>query len=1001
MENESFRWQVPKQTFSFKKRSIGDKSYITFKLKNFLHKIFRASSTCFFSFIILLTCLLSFSDTWPNEYSCIQSYSELDSLITFQKNRLQEDYDNCEKRIQLVQLLMKRGNWEEAERELSVLFQQKPANNKLLLLFGHLYRRTYRFPEAENIFRELLQRDKNNREARLALADLFIIKKNIFSADSLITELLKADSLDSQAWTKKAYISYLLSLNADALQFYKRAILIAPDNSHALTGLARMFFDESRLDSSKKYINRALHFDYYNSDAHTLLGYVYFREGNIYAAGDELRLALKSDRFNLQAHRMYGQGITDKQYSPFQYPAEFEKASTDAGKILQQAWSAFEQTDYENSQHLFQQLIQIDSTNIFGWLGLGSIAWLQGELDRSLIYFNKILEQYPDYGTAHNGVSRVLASKIDQYSVDFEKSIQLLSKIPLIEFPSLREVFTNYATLSTTVQKSILFSISPLVKYLPALDSAEATFYILPLHEKLTDAESRKFLRGVRTFDLRLWDDIRGNGGQHATSCIGSCWDALHFKFNEIAHEFAHQVHIFALTQNEKETIQNLFYQALAENKCLDVYARSDEYEYFAVGVEAYVSQQKQPDQKLYHGHTHLELARKDPELFHFIEYLSNKAAIRENILSARVHRAENFLYAGQWNQAISTSEKVLKDEARFIPAFHTLGQALMLKDEIDQAINIFRQAVNINKEEASSWKWLAIAQYIKTGNINTTKSILLKGITHDRSSAELYYELAKLEQIQGNLAAAKNYFLQASKINPTFYDAYCGAAHCFFKQGYHKEAIELLNKVFQSKREVKALFIYGEILLKQEKLIEAQQVFQSAATVASDNKEIQAYLSHLECRLNDPITGITEQIALIDSNKNNLKILNILLQSLYLTRRWEETEKFLHGEEILLESKKEKRLFHTKNPYQNEIPVELISEFYFYKGLILSRTHRQKEALKAFQKSIEIFPLNFDAYLELIHFYKQQNNNKLAKKYLKKMHDFKAGPFYSDQYRE
>lgn len=972
-----------------------------FEFKNFLHEIIRASTSYFLSFIILVTSLLSVREGWPRENLAIQSYSELDSLINFQKKRLREDYANAEIRIQLAQLLMKRGNWEEAERELGILFQQKPTDDKLLLLLGYLYQRTYRFSGAENIFRGLLKRDKNNREARLALADLFIIKKNLSTADSLITELLKADSLDSQAWTKKAYISYLLSSNVEALLFYKRAILLAPDNGHALTGLARLFFDESRLDSSKKYINRTLHCDYYTSDAHTLLGYVYFREGNIYAAGDELRLALKFDRFNLQAHRMYGQGITDRHYSPFQYPDEFEKSNAGAGKILQQAYLAFEQTDYENSQHLFQQLIQIDSTNIFGWLGLGSIAWLQGKLDQSLIYFNKIVEEYPDYGTAHNGVSRVLASKIDQYSVDFEKSNLLLSKIPLIEFPSLREVFTNYATLSTTVQKSILFSISPLVKYLPALDSAEATFYILPLHEKLTDAESRKFLRGARTFDLRLWDDIRGNGGQHATSCIGSCWDALHFKFNEIAHEFAHQVHIFALTQTEKKTIRNLFYQALAENKCLDVYARSDEYEYFAVGVEAYVSQQKRPDQKLYHGHTRLELARKDPELLHFIEYLGNKADIRENILSARVHRAENFLDAGQLDQSISTIEKVLKDEPGFIPAFHILGQVLMVKGEIDHAINIFRQAVNINKEEGSSWKWLAIAQYIKTENINTSKNILFKGITHDSLSAELYYELAKLEQIQGNLEAAKNYFLQASKLNPTLYDAYSGAAHCFFKQGYHEEAIEIVNKVLQSKREVKALFIYGEILLKQEKLIEAQQVFQSAVAVAPDNKEIQAYLSHLRCRLNDPITGITEQIALIDSNKNNLKILNILLQSLYLTGKWEETEKFLHRGKIFLESKKEKRLLNAKNPYQNEIPVELISEFYFYKGLILSRTQRQKEALKAFRKSIAIFPLNFDAYLELIHFYMQQNNNKLAQQYLKKMHDLKAGPFYSKQYKE
>jgi len=162
---------------------------------------------------------------------------------------------------------------------------------------------------------------------------------------------------------------------------------------------------------------------------------------------------------------------------------------------------------------------------------------------KSLLSFTKILEKYPDYGTAHNGIARILSTKIDRYAVDFEKSLRLQSEVPFNDYPSLKEVFINYPFLSPTLQKAIYYLFSPLAKFLPALDTAGATFYILPLHEKLTDAESRRFLRGVRTFDLRLWDDVRGNGGLHATSCSGSCWDALHFKFNEVAHEFAHQVH--------------------------------------------------------------------------------------------------------------------------------------------------------------------------------------------------------------------------------------------------------------------------------------------------------------------------------------------------------------------------------------------------------------------------------------------------------------------------
>jgi len=118
-----------------------------------------------------------------------------------------------------------------------------------------------------------------------------------------------------------------------------------------------------------------------------------------------------------------------------------------------------------------------------------------------------------------------------------------------------------------------------------------------------------------------------------------------------------------------------LFYQALAQDRCLDVYARSDEYEYFAVGMEAYIAREKRLDQKLYHGHTHRELRQKDPQLLDLIEKLIHKEDISENILGARIYKAENFIYNGQLDQAITASEAVLKDDKSFIPAYHCLGR--------------------------------------------------------------------------------------------------------------------------------------------------------------------------------------------------------------------------------------------------------------------------------------------------------------------------------------
>ena len=58
-------------------------------------------------------------------------------------------------------------------------------------------------------------------------------------------------------------------------------------------------------------------------------------------------------------------------------------------------------------------------------------------------------------------------------------------------------------------------------------------------------------------------------------------------------------------------------------HRTLDYYADSNDHEYFAQGVEAYVSEEKLPDQKIASGHTRKELQQRDPALYIFIQKLA------------------------------------------------------------------------------------------------------------------------------------------------------------------------------------------------------------------------------------------------------------------------------------------------------------------------------------------------------------------------------------------
>lgn len=160
--------------------------------------------------------------------------------------------------------------------------------------------------------------------------------------------------------------------------------------------------------------------------------------------------------------------------------------------------------------------------------------------------------------------------------------------------------------------------------------------------ERTTDATQRSNLRGTRTFDGRVWDDVRGIGGMQAATGIESLDEAAQFGFDTLVHEIAHQVHFFAFSRVEQARLRSLYQAAVSNRTFLDYYAASNEAEYFGQGVEAFASLGKRPGGETTHGHTRFELLAVDPALHAFIasvvdyDPLADPAA-REPLLVAAI----------------------------------------------------------------------------------------------------------------------------------------------------------------------------------------------------------------------------------------------------------------------------------------------------------------------------------------------------------------------------
>jgi hypothetical protein len=132
-----------------------------------------------------------------------------------------------------------------------------------------------------------------------------------------------------------------------------------------------------------------------------------------------------------------------------------------------------------------------------------------------------------------------------------------------------------------------------------AFKDQKVTLVIIPADQKMTDLPEFASMRGTKTFDNRLWDDVRGSGGltingrtyvgvaeENLASLPSSTYPA---GYSIAMHELAHAVHTRALPRSEAEDITSAYAaRHAAGGPWTETYASSNELEYFAQATTAW-----------------------------------------------------------------------------------------------------------------------------------------------------------------------------------------------------------------------------------------------------------------------------------------------------------------------------------------------------------------------------------------------------------------------------
>jgi tetratricopeptide (TPR) repeat protein len=580
--------------------------------------------------LILLTMFASIQSlpALPQERPArITTFEELEKAIEEARNLVRSGQKDPASLTRLARLLIMDGRFTEAENTLGAALTADPENVPALVLLSRLLRTEFRFGQGVAGLGKAKALAPEDENVRLLDAACALDRMDFGVAAKTYRDVLAKVPGSAAGLCGLAEVAYFENRFDEAAAYIARCLAADP-------GFGRAYFLQSLIhrirqenDQWKASGRKAVEVSPFDDEARANLSNILMRgEKKLEEGYAQAKIALRINPYCYPAHNYIGNGWTAAKYGE-EKAIVLPETEARVKSLLEQGSNALIARDLDRADLSFDGILVLVPGHIKALIGKGTSAYHRGRFEDSLRWFRQALSVNPDYGLAHYGVAQSLLRLKDAVNIKLAGIEKRFAARDAPEPPFLRDVFINYARLDSDLQKIIRLSVRPLRAFLKSAKDKGATFYITPFHMIQSEAPGMAGIRGQRTFDGRLWDDVKGLGGPNALS--GEDWerDVKCLRYNVVAHEFTHQVHGL-MPKELRDEVKRLFEKAKKERLTLDFYADFNEFEYLATGVEAYVSEEKLADQKIAYGHTRAELASRDPDLYSLIVRLDRKDAL-------------------------------------------------------------------------------------------------------------------------------------------------------------------------------------------------------------------------------------------------------------------------------------------------------------------------------------------------------------------------------------
>lgn len=517
----------------------------------------------------------------------------------------------------------------------------------------------------------------------------------------------------------------------EAKASYERAENVSVDDEDraaAVHGLASVLYREQAFDATLSTLRRALVLAPLDPDALNTLAHTLIRLGRTQEAVEAAQLAVRLAPWHEGAHYLLGNG-----YTPITYTRLYEThpevfASGQAVQVLQRADECSAHGDEQTAQKLYQDLVDDHPNWADVRVRLGASAFAQRNWALARQEFAAALEVCPDYGRAHNGLARTLEAQRHAHSIHLEADESSFQNEEEPEIPGLADLVVNLEKLSARHRKRVALSVRPWKRWLPVLRAAGCTFYIKPLHEKLSEAPGQHLLKDQRiSYDARLWDDVRGCGGFSTVTGIEDVERTVTKGYDTVLHELTHQVH-HVLPAPLRRRIQELYRRTKerAGQNNTDVfvsrYAGENVWEYFAEGANALAN----PRRDVYDPREIVRerLLELDSELHQLVVEIMDEVPLDDAFTSAHTTRGHDQLRHGRAGAAADAFRQALARSPGEEDALSSLAFSLQVQGDSAAARKLLDQETDRGRS-ATLAVALADAQWLAGEGLDTALKTL------------------------------------------------------------------------------------------------------------------------------------------------------------------------------------------------------------------------------------------------------------------------------------